>query len=449
MTKLALIGLDCADPDLLRELLPQLPTISALVSEGSFARLRSVDPPITIPAWMSMMTGTDPGALGVYGFRNRADYSYTGLRVTTSAAFRAETVWDTLGRHGLRSILLGIPGTYPPKPVRGVLVSGFLAPGTDAAYTYPTALKDEIAAVVGEYVLDVRGFRTDNKAWLIDELREMTKKRFKLARHLVTAHDWDLFAMVEIGTDRIHHGLWSHYDKAHRKYDPDSPFHDAIPDYYRLIDAELAQLLDAMPADTRVMIVSDHGAQRMDGGIGINEWLIQEGYLTLREYPDKPTRIGDLIAAKQVDWSRTAAWGEGGYYGRVFLNVTGREPEGIVSPRDYVRVRDELTDAITAIPDETGAAIGTRVFRPEELYPAVNGIPPDLFVYFGDLRWRSIGTIGWNRIHFHENDTGPDDANHAPYGILISRPGDSHDERSILDVKGMILEHFGLGPKEK
>ena len=118
-------------------------------------------------------------------------------------------------------------------------------------------------------------------------------------------------------------------------------------------------------------------------------------------------------------------------------------------PRDYTRVRDELADAIAAIPDEMGSPIGTRVFRPEELYPVVNGIPPDLFVYFGDLRWRSIGTIGWNRIHFHENDTGPDDANHAPYGILISRPGDSHDERSILDVKGMILEHFGLGPKPK
>ena len=448
MSRLALIGLDCADPDLLRDLLPQLPTLSALVEEGSFGRLRSVDPPITIPAWMSMMTGVDPGKFGVYGFRNRADYSYTGLRIATSAAFRAETVWDVLGRHGLRSILLGIPGTYPPKPVRGLLVSGFLAPGTDSAYTYPAALRDEISRVVGEYILDVRGFRTDDKPWLIEELRRMTERRFALARHLVTHHDWDFFGMVEIGTDRIHHGLWSHYDKAHRKYDPTSPFHDAIPAYYRLIDSEIARLLDAMPADTRVLIVSDHGAQRMEGGIGINEWLIQEGYLTLRDYPDKPTRMGELIEAGLVDWSRTVAWGEGGYYGRVFLNVAGREPEGIVPPGDYDRVRAELAAAIAAIPDEDEKPIGTRVLRPEELYSEVNGIPPDLFVYFGDLRWRSIGTIGWNRIHFHENDTGPDDANHAPYGILISRPGDTKTGRSLLEIKGMILEHFGLKEEE-
>ena len=448
MSRLALIGLDCADPDLLRDLLPQLPTLSALVEEGSFGHLRSVDPPITIPAWMSMMTGVDPGKFGVYGFRNRADYSYTGLRIATSAAFRAETVWDVLGRHGLRSILLGIPGTYPPKPVRGILVSGFLAPGTDSAYTYPAALRDEISRVVGEYILDVRGFRTDDKPWLIEELRRMTERRFALARHLVMHHDWDFFGMVEIGTDRIHHGLWSHYDKAHRKYDPTSPFHDAIPAYYRLIDSEIARLLDAMPADTRVLIVSDHGAQRMEGGIGINEWLIQEGYLTLRDYPDKPTRMGELIEAGLVDWSRTVAWGEGGYYGRVFLNVAGREPEGIVPPGDYDRVRAELAAAIAAIPDEDEKPIGTRVLRPEELYSEVNGIPPDLFVYFGDLRWRSIGTVGWNRIHFHENDTGPDDANHAPYGILISRPGDTKTGRSLLEIKGMILEHFGLKEEE-
>ncbi|RLE38455.1 phosphodiesterase [Candidatus Acetothermia bacterium] len=448
MSRLALIGLDCADPDLLRDLLPQLPTLSALVEEGSFGHLRSVDPPITIPAWMSMMTGVDPGKFGVYGFRNRADYSYTGLRIATSAAFRAETVWDVLGRHGLRSILLGIPGTYPPKPVRGLLVSGFLAPGTDSAYTYPAALRDEISRVVGEYILDVRGFRTDDKPWLIEELRRMTERRFALARHLVMHHDWDFFGMVEIGTDRIHHGLWSHYDKAHRKYDPTSPFHDAIPAYYRLIDSEIARLLDAMPADTRVLIVSDHGAQRMEGGIGINEWLIQEGYLTLRDYPDKPTRMGELIEAGLVDWSRTVAWGEGGYYGRVFLNVAGREPEGIVPPGDYDRVRAELAAAIAAIPDEDEKPIGTRVLRPEELYSEVNGIPPDLFVYFGDLRWRSIGTVGWNRIHFHENDTGPDDANHALYGILISRPGDTKTGRSLLEIKGMILEHFGLKEEE-
>jgi len=105
----------------------------------------------------------------------------------------------------------------------------------------------------------------------------------------------------------------------------------------------------------------------------------------------------------------------------------------------------ELTEKLEAITDESGRPIGTRVHRPADLYEHVEGIPPDLVVYFGDLTWRSIGTLGWNQIHFHENDTGPDDANHAPYGIYISRPADTvATNRSIRDIRGIVLEHFGV-----
>ncbi len=442
--KLAVIGLDCADPNLVEEFLPELPVLAELIRGGTFSRLRSIDPPITVPAWMCMFTGKDPGELGVYGFRNRTDYSYDGLGIATSAKFRAPTVWDILGRRGKRSILLGIPGTYPPKPVRGLLISGFLAPDTKADYTYPSALKRRIESWVGEYILDVRNFRTDNKAWLVDEIHRMTQQRFDLARKLVTEEEWDLFIMVEMGPDRIHHGLWAHHDPRHPKHDPKSPFRNAIREYYHFLDHKIGEFLSDLPENTQVLVVSDHGAQRMDGGIGINEWLIREGYLVLKEYPEKPTRMGDLIKVGLVDWSRTVAWGEGGYYGRVFLNVRGREPQGVVPPEHYEKVREELAMGLSSIPDEEGNPIGTRVYRPEELYREVKGIPPDLIVYFGNLRWRSIGTVGWNKVHFHENDTGPDDANHAPYGLFIAYPKlDEKGERSILDVAGIIISSAG------
>ena len=293
---------------------------------------------------------------------------------------------------------------------------------------------------------DVRDFRTQDKAWLIKQVHSMTERRFALARKLVSKEPWDFFAMVEMGPDRIHHGLWAHHDPAHPKHDPQSPFRDALREYYRLLDEKLAELLSDLPGGTQVLVVSDHGAQRMEGGIGLNEWLIEEGYLALKEYPKKPTRMGELIRRNLVDWSRTVAWGEGGYYGRVFLNVQGREPQGIVPPERYEEVRAELAERLAAIPDEAGNPIDTRVFRPEELYRKVRGIPPDLIVYFGDLRWRSIGTVGWGRIHFHENDIGPDDANHAPYGIFIAYPKlDARKERSILEVKDLVLSVMSDG----
>ncbi len=444
MKRLALIGLDCADPVLLGELLPELPALRTLAERGSFTRLRSVDPPITIPAWMCMMTGKDPGELGVYGFRNRRDHSYDGLRIVNSTAFAgAEPVWDTLGRAGMRSIVLGVPGTFPPRPISGVLVSGFLAPSTESTYTYPASLASRIEEWVGEYAFDVREFRTDDKAWLFEQAQEMTEKRFTVARRLIEEEEWNFFAMVEIGPDRIHHGMWAHHDPTHRRHDAESPFRHTLADYYRVLDRQLGMLLDALPPSTEILIVSDHGAQRMDGGFGINEWFIRNSDLVLKEYPDAPTRMGELIERGSVDWSKTTAWGEGGYYGRVFLNVAGREPKGTVPPSEVAAVLDRISSELAAAPDETGEPIGTRVLRPSEAYRAVSGIPPDLLVYFGDLRWRSIGTVGWDRVHIHENDTGPDDANHSPYGIYISSAPGTAEDRWLLDVRAEILGHFG------
>jgi predicted AlkP superfamily phosphohydrolase/phosphomutase len=183
----------------------------------------------------------------------------------------------------------------------------------------------------------------------------------------------------------------------------------------------------------------------MDGGIRVNEWLRREGWLATRAEPTDRCALADV----GIDWSRTKAWGDGGYYGRVFLNVRGREPEGVVDPADYERVRDELAAAIAAIPDDEGRPIGTRVFKPDEVYPRVEGVAPDLIVHFGDLYWRSVGTIGGDEgIHTFDNDTGPDDANHAQHGVLMmSGPGIERrvrDDMHLLDVAPTVLDLLGL-----
>ena len=443
MGKVLVIGLDCADPGLLGELLPGLPHLGGLVERGEFRRIRSVDPPITVPAWMCAFTGKDPGELGVYGFRNRVDRSYGGLRVVSSAAFRAPAVWDGLGRMGLRSLVVGVPGTYPPKPVRGLLVSGPPAPGTDSPYTFPRALARRIRKLVGEYVIDVRDFRTTEKDRVIDEVYRMTERRFALMAAFLSEERWDLAIMVEMGPDRIHHALWAHHDPSHPKHDPESPYRDAIRDYYRYLDGRIGELLEAVPSGTQVIVLSDHGIQPAYGGIAVNEWLIREGYLVLREYPRGPTPIRELIERGLVDWGRTAAWGEGGYYGRIFLNVRGREPRGIVPPERYEGFRRRLAEGLAGILDEDGKPLRTRVLFPEEIYREVNRIPPDLMVYFGNLRWRSIGSVGWGRVHLHSNDTGPDDANHSPYGAFIASPALAGEgELSLIDLHDLILGLF-------
>ena len=284
--KLLVIGLDCAAPEILLGD-DSLGTIRQLMEAGAWGRLESVVPPITVPAWMCMATSQDPGSLGVYGFRNRTDHSYGDLATANADWFRAVTVWDQIAMQGGRSVLLGVPPSYPPKRVNGVRVGCFLTPDTRThAYTHPASVKDEIEELVGHYPVDVDDFRTDDKDRLRDEILEMTRKHFDVARHFMRTREWDYFQLVEIGLDRVQHGFWKHHDPDHVLHDPETPYRDVVRDYYRYLDHEIGTLLELLDGDTAVLVVSDHGARSLDGGFCINEWLIREGLLTLAgEYP--------------------------------------------------------------------------------------------------------------------------------------------------------------------
>jgi len=178
--KVLVIGLDCAEPSLVfdrwRE---ELPNLNQLMSGGVYGNLESCIPAITVPAWSVMMSSRDPGQLGIYGFRNRADYSYDKMTIATGSAVKADRVWDILSRAGKQVVVVGVPGTYPPRPVNGALVSCFLTPNTTKSqYTYPPELKDQIAAWVGEYQVDVPQFRTEDKDFLLKQIDDMTDQHF-------------------------------------------------------------------------------------------------------------------------------------------------------------------------------------------------------------------------------------------------------------------------------
>jgi predicted AlkP superfamily phosphohydrolase/phosphomutase len=171
--------------------------------------------------------------LGFYSFRNRSDYSYDNTSLALSTSVKHPRVWDLVNGTGKKSIVLGVPQTFPIKPLDGYMVSSFLTPSTDDKYTYPHGLRYEIERVVGDYKIDVDNFRTENKDQLLADIYDMTIKRFELARHLVANKDWDFFMMVEMGVDRIQHGFWHYSDPQHVLYKPGSKYATAIKDYYK------------------------------------------------------------------------------------------------------------------------------------------------------------------------------------------------------------------------
>ncbi|MEK6674073.1 MAG: alkaline phosphatase family protein [Planctomycetota bacterium] len=449
--KVAVFGLDCAEPSLVFDRwLHELPNLRRLMQSGTYGELTSCMPPITVPAWSCMASSKDPGTLGIYGFRNRADHSYDKLSIATSLAVKEPRIWDILTTQGRSSIIVGIPGTYPiSKPINGQLITSFLTPDTNdpkIQWTHPPELRKEVNDLVGEYLVDVKGFRTDDKQWLLDQIYLMTEKRFKVVRHLLTTRPWDLFWMVEMGVDRIHHGFWSCMDPSHHAHVPNNPFLNSIRDYYKYVDGEIGKTLALFDlAKTAIWVVSDHGAKTMVGGCCFNQWLINEGYLHFKS-PPTPKQKFDV---KDVDWTKTKAWGDGGYYGRLFLNIAGREPNGIVPKDEIESLRSELAVKIEAIRDHKGQLMGNKCYRPEKIYARVNGVAPDLIVIFGDLRWRSVGFVGSDTLYTFENDTGPDDANHAQQGMYIVNhptisPKGRVDGPTLYDVTPTILKQLSI-----
>ncbi len=442
--KICVLGLDCAAPEIIFQD-ERLQNIRRLMSLGVYGRLESVIPPITVPAWMCMATSQDPGSLGVYGFRNRSDYSYSGLSFVNSASIQEPALWDYLGREGKKSIVVGVPPGYPPRRLHGISIGCFMTPDSSKdEFTHPAAFKARITELVSEYPVDVKGFRTDDKDWLKQEIFEMSRKQWQVVHWLLKEQEWDYFHFVDIGLDRVHHGFWSCFDKQHVKHQPGNPYEQVIPEYYTWLDEQIGSAVHSLDRETIVLLVSDHGAQRLDGGFAVNEWLIGEGLLVVDDFPKQVTPFDKL----RINWVKTKVWSEGGYYARVFFNVQGREPKGIIPASDYQAFQDEMKAKFEALTDDKGRPLNSPVFKPKEIYHHVRNVAPDLIVHFGGLYWRSIGSVGHGRFHVQENDTGPDACNHAQFGMFVlvapncPLRGEYHGAR-LLDLAPTLLNLAG------
>jgi predicted AlkP superfamily phosphohydrolase/phosphomutase len=255
---------------------------------------------------------------------------------------------------------------------------------------------------------------------------------------------------VIIGLDRIHHAFWRYFDSDHHLYEPDNEFEKVVEDYYLYLDRKIGELLEIIDDQTVVMVTSDHGGKAMKGCFCINTWLEEKELLKIQENYKGIKRLSDV----EVDWQNTTAWGWGGYYARVFLNVKGREDNGVIEPENYEESRNKIIELIKEIKGPNGETWDTKVLKPEEIFPETKGNPPDLMIYFDNFSWRSAGTIGHENKYLLENDTGPDDAVHDKNGLYIyydpkkNFHGEKED-KNILDIAPTLMKTLDLEiPKE-
>lgn len=259
----------------------ELPNFKRLKDQGCEAILESKSPPLTPPAWTSLSTGVKPARHGVYDYwvyadeRKRDNTPRVHTHVQTKR--RAEkAIWNILSDYGKQVLVINVPATYPPEPVNGIMISGYLTPSTDVDFTSPSSFKKELLKVAPRYqfVPDDQYERQRLHSVVrrkIDVLLREAEQRTKLVLHMLKEKPWDFCFLVYMGADRLQHQLWEEVTAL-------DPRANA---YYHLLDDALGQILALLGPDDCLFVVSDHGFRGHHSCFDINEYLISKGLLTL------------------------------------------------------------------------------------------------------------------------------------------------------------------------
>jgi predicted AlkP superfamily phosphohydrolase/phosphomutase len=425
----AVIGLDGVPYRMIRSLAAQgvMPVMAELLKEGYACKMDSSMPPVSSVAWTTFMTGVNPAKHGIFGFMDRRRESY-GIYFPNATQVKSPTLWDMLTEAGKTTVAVNIPQTYPARETNGVIIAGFVAIDLEKA-VYPRKLVEALKAM--DYRIDVDYQNADErKEDFFKDLFHTLRRRRETLLYLLDKVPWDLFIGVFTGTDRLQHYFWDDYENAA------SPWRQTILDYYRAIDTVIGEMTEKMGSDTALMLLSDHGFAHLEKEVFINTWLKQQGYLQMQN--DAPRSFEDIDAAATKVFALDP--------GRIYINLKGVMPHGIVSPGlEYEQLVSALTDGLLSLRDEeTGRQLLTRVYRKEELYTGpYSQKAPDL-VLWGAQGYDIKGAVSKSNLLGKGRFTGmhtPDDAFFYIKGLdpLKVKPHIQDCAPTILRMLGMAV----------
>ena len=391
MSRVLLIGWDGADWRILDPLIEQgaLPNLQTLIGRGQRGTLRSTIPTHSWAAWPSFVTGVDPVDHGVYDILETV--GKRSLPVTYKS-IKERTFLADLDAAGKEAVYIDLPLTFPPPSIKGKLIAGGVLP-KGPAYTHPASLPDELAKAGVPWEINGMSWTTyHNKPDpYLDEALEVTGKRIRATEWLMDNTDWDFLMSVWVSVDRTQHCLSDYVGPDHPDYAANSKTarYQKVVDVYRQLDDALGSFVGKTNDDDTILFISDHGFQSCSRAVHMDQLLKQLGYLQFdasnmiygpmqwgpvravaRKVYDGLGLHGRVSLKQPVNWGKTKAYtsirstGEG-----VSINLAGREPDGIVDPADFEKVRGELMDALSSFVDpETGKKPVKEIFKREDIF---------------------------------------------------------------------------------
>lgn len=334
--KLFVLSLDGTPYTLLQQALAQgrMPSLQKLVQEGSFAQMDSVVPTISSVAWATFATGVNPARHNIFGFVDVDPQKR--FFIPNAGHLQAKALWQYLHERGLRAAWINLPIAYPPTPINGVMISGFL--GTRLVdCVHPRALLPHLQKL--SYIIDPDPVRAhSDRDDFMKELFAALRARCALTLQLLQSEPWDFFMLHIMETDRLHHFYW-HSQDAHN-----APYHRDFWNLYSEIDAFIEELITRLPKECALVMLSDHGFCAIQQEVELNALLREHGLLKFRNGSARD--LADLDPQ-----TRAFALAPGRFY----LNGPG--------------ARETLVELLYRLSDpQTNGPICQRVYRREEIY---------------------------------------------------------------------------------
>ncbi|MBV9745354.1 MAG: alkaline phosphatase family protein [Acidobacteriia bacterium] len=465
-----LIGLDGATFSILDPLMEEgvMPSLSLLIASGARSELASVIPPLTPPAWTSLMTGRSPGNHGIFDFlRFDLRAGKPQLRVLDSDDVACETIWAMLSRQGLTATVLNFPMTFPARGISGNVVPGWVPWRHLRLACYPRTLYDCLSkALPGfnprELAMDMaveeRALEGCHREEDYENLIQLHIRRerqwFHALQYLMREEPADLTAVLFDGVDKLQHFAWRFLDRAIFPASPsalETRVRGWCLDYFREIDRFIGEIVAGSGPDASIFIASDHGFGPTVEVFYLNQWLHEHGYLAWANAANveqkHPETLGMGTMARrfyEIDWSKTTAYCPTPSGNGIF--ICPPTADGGVPAERYENFRQELADALLRFTDPaTGQPVVTRIWTREQAFSGSQGdSAPDLTLM---LRDGGLVSILPSEVLLKPRDHAA--GAHRPNGVFVAagqgiRPGASLSSLSILDVAPSILYSLGL-----
>lgn len=422
--KVVLIGLDGTPYTLLKKYIADgtMPNLARIAAASSLKQMDVSIPEVSSTSWACFATGSNPAQHGIYGFLDLQPNTYK-LYFPNSKNVKAPALWEVLGSHGKRSVVINVPETYPAKPLNGALISGFVATDLKKA-TYPPELVPTLMEL--QYRLDPDAQKArESREVFINDIYDVFEKRRKTILHLFEREQWQLFIGTITETDRLHHFMWDACVDGNHKY------HSAFVDFYRRVDGLIGEVYDRIGQDTTFMMCSDHGFTTIEQQVYLNYWLKSQGYLTYKsEQPKSIEEIGEGARAFALDPSR------------IYINVKGKYPQGTVAPgSEYENLRAELAAGLREL-SHNGQPVIKKVFMKEEVFKGpLMEQAPDLIV-LSNYGYDMKGAVNKQVLMDREIFTGMHTQDDAHF--LISKPEINGKKPHICDIAPTILTEMGV-----